>query len=629
MVVIVLLQGMNDAKLLNASNSALAASDENCEEPAMKRIKAEDDAPPSDLSAAQQTGTLLAGPGALRASAIQAGLVKLSQEQLDNVTKAKKYAMEQSIKSVLVKQTIAHQQQQQKSLQRHQALVLMCRVYVGSISFELKEDTIRQAFLPFGPIKSINMSWDPLTQKHKGFAFVEYELPEAAQLALDQMNGVMIGGRNIKVGRPSNMPQAAPIIEQITIEAKKYNRIYIASIHQDLSEHDIQSVFEAFGKIKSCKLAPSQYAGRHKGYGFIDYDCDQAAVDAISSMNLFDLGGQYLRVGRAITPPNCLDGPAAPSSMPTAAAVAAAAATAKIQAMEASLASSAATADLNASPMALGPTNSIPPPGLATAIGLSQPGLVTITNQVQPVLAANAPGIITGVTVNPPIHQATITIPPPALITNIPLVTPPSSQNQTSNSSSSSSKRSPNHSSSNSKSKSSSKSSRDSRDSRESKESRDRENRDSEKSSSKEQTPNNDKEPVAAEEPQTLQQQENMVIKGSSARHMLMQKLMRKNESRVVVLRNMVGIDDIDDDLESEVTDECGKFGVVNRVIIYQERQSEEEDAEIIVKIFVEFSATKEAISARDSLNGRFFGGRIVKAELYDQTLYDDNDLSG
>lgn len=69
------------------------------------------------------------------------------------------------------------------------------RVYVGSISFELKEDTIRQAFLPFGPIKSINMSWDPVTQKHKGFAFVEYEIPEAAQLSLEQMNGVMLGGR--------------------------------------------------------------------------------------------------------------------------------------------------------------------------------------------------------------------------------------------------------------------------------------------------------------------------------------------------------------------------------------------------------------------------------------------------
>ena len=88
----------------------------------------------------------------------------------------------------------------QMAAQRQRAIALMCRVYVGSISFELREDTIRQAFLPFGPIKSINMSWDPVTMKHKGFAFVEYDLPEAAQLALDQMNGVMIGGRNIKVG---------------------------------------------------------------------------------------------------------------------------------------------------------------------------------------------------------------------------------------------------------------------------------------------------------------------------------------------------------------------------------------------------------------------------------------------
>ncbi|CAG2169112.1 unnamed protein product, partial [Oppiella nova] len=357
-----MLNQMNGDMETNALESSLQTNGE----PQMKRIKAEDDASVADLTAAQQTGLLLAGPGALRASEIAAGLVKLSADQLELVSKAKKYAMEQSIKSVLVKQTIAHQQQQQKSLQRHQALVLMCRVYVGSISFELKEDTIRQAFVPFGPIKSINMSWDPITQKHKGFAFVEYDLPEAAQLALDQMNGVMIGGRNIKVGRPSNMPQAAPIIEQLQHEAKSYNRIYIASIHQDLSEADIQSVFEAFGRIKCCKLTPSQYPGKHKGYGFIEYEQNQSATDAIGSMNLFDLGGQYLRVGRAITPPNCFDGPGAPppSTMPTAAAVAAAAATAKIQAMD-------AVASLGPNQNGNGAT--IPPPVLAlpTPIGLT------------------------------------------------------------------------------------------------------------------------------------------------------------------------------------------------------------------------------------------------------------------
>ena len=80
-----------------------------------------------------------------------------------------------------------------------QYFIVFFRIYVGSINFEIKEDTIKQAFLPFGPIKSVNLSWDPLTNKHKGFAFIEYDIPEAAQLSLEQMNGVMIGGRNIKV----------------------------------------------------------------------------------------------------------------------------------------------------------------------------------------------------------------------------------------------------------------------------------------------------------------------------------------------------------------------------------------------------------------------------------------------
>lgn len=40
----------------------------------------------------------------------------------------------------------------------------------------------------------------------QGFAFVEYEVPEAAQLALEQMNSVVLGGRNIKVGsKPSGL----------------------------------------------------------------------------------------------------------------------------------------------------------------------------------------------------------------------------------------------------------------------------------------------------------------------------------------------------------------------------------------------------------------------------------------
>jgi len=72
-----------------------------------------------------------------------------------------------------------------------------------------------------------------------------------------------------QVGRPSNIGQAQPIIDQLAEEARAFNRIYVASVHPDLSDEDIKSVFEAFGKIKSCMLAREPTTGRHKGYGFI------------------------------------------------------------------------------------------------------------------------------------------------------------------------------------------------------------------------------------------------------------------------------------------------------------------------------------------------------------------------
>ena len=99
------------------------------------------------------------------------------------------------------------------------------------------------------------------------------------------------------------------------------------------------SVFEAFGRVHSCALAPDTMPGKHKGYGFLEYENQQSATDAIASMNLFDLGGQYLRVGRAITPPAGQGQGSNNGVLPPAAALAAAAVSAKIQAQEQGLAS--------------------------------------------------------------------------------------------------------------------------------------------------------------------------------------------------------------------------------------------------------------------------------------------------
>ena len=72
-------------------------------------------------------------------------------------------------------------------------------------------------------------------------------------------------------------------------------------------------------------------------------------------------------------------------------------------------------------------------------------------------------------------------------------------------------------------------------------------------------------------------------------------------ESRVLCLKNMVGSDELDDQLQEEIEEECSKYGDVHNVLIYQERQSEDEDAEIVVKIFVEFGQASHAKVGRQS----------------------------
>lgn len=68
----------------------------------------------------------------------------------------------------------------------------------------------------------------------------------------------------------------------------------------------------------------------------MEFSNAQSANEAIAGMNMFDLGGQYLRVGKCITPPDALTYivPTSAVNLPTAAAVAAAEVTAKIQAEE-------------------------------------------------------------------------------------------------------------------------------------------------------------------------------------------------------------------------------------------------------------------------------------------------------
>jgi RNA recognition motif-containing protein len=79
-------------------------------------------------------------------------------------------------------------------------------LYVGNLSFETNEDTLRTLFAEYGPIESVNLITDRYTGRSRGFAFVEMSTEQAAQQAMSSLNGKQVDEREIKVDKAKPRP---------------------------------------------------------------------------------------------------------------------------------------------------------------------------------------------------------------------------------------------------------------------------------------------------------------------------------------------------------------------------------------------------------------------------------------
>lgn len=73
------------------------------------------------------------------------------------------------------------------------------RLYVGNLSFNTNEQTLQDAFVQYGNIKSVKIITDRETGQSKGFGFVEMSSDAEGNSAIQAMNGVKLDGRALTV----------------------------------------------------------------------------------------------------------------------------------------------------------------------------------------------------------------------------------------------------------------------------------------------------------------------------------------------------------------------------------------------------------------------------------------------
>lgn len=72
-------------------------------------------------------------------------------------------------------------------------------LYVGGLDARVDENTLQAAFIPFGPVKEVEIPIDPVTKSNRGFGFVRFYEIEDAEAARDNMNNAELFGRVLKV----------------------------------------------------------------------------------------------------------------------------------------------------------------------------------------------------------------------------------------------------------------------------------------------------------------------------------------------------------------------------------------------------------------------------------------------
>jgi RNA recognition motif-containing protein len=73
------------------------------------------------------------------------------------------------------------------------------KLYVGNISFDTSEDTLRNAFAEHGDVEEVAVITDRDTGRPRGFAFVTMPDDNAARSAIDALNGKELDGRSLNV----------------------------------------------------------------------------------------------------------------------------------------------------------------------------------------------------------------------------------------------------------------------------------------------------------------------------------------------------------------------------------------------------------------------------------------------
>ncbi|XP_072402672.1 polyadenylate-binding protein 4-like isoform X1 [Diabrotica undecimpunctata] len=168
-------------------------------------------------------------------------------------------------------------------------------VFIKNLDRSIDNKAMYDTFSAFGNILSCKVAQDE-NGSSKGYGFVHFETEEAANKSIEKVNGMLLNGKKVYVGRFIPRKERE---KELGEKAKLFTNVYVKNFGEDLSEEELRNMFEKYGKITSYKIM-SKDDGKSKGFGFVAFENPEAAETAVEALNGKELmEGKPLYVGRA------------------------------------------------------------------------------------------------------------------------------------------------------------------------------------------------------------------------------------------------------------------------------------------------------------------------------------------